>query len=206
MISGLYFITDQGLSKNGVFEDVKQVLNGGCRLVQYREKEKSAQEIITEAQAVMELCKQANATCIINNRVDVALAVDAHGVHLGQDDMPVTDAREILGKDKLIGVTVHNVEEALLAVEQGADHISVSPIFHTDTKKDAGKPAGIKLIKEIKPKVKVPIVAIGGIKQSNMLEVLSAGADAVAIISGILNSENVEEKTKEIVGIINDTT
>jgi len=198
-ISGLYFVTDSRLSKQGISTDAKQVIDAGCRIVQYREKEKGSREMIEEANQLAKLCKEKGVLFLINNDVDVALAVEADGVHLGQDDMPVQKAREMLGEEKVIGITVHNVEEALDAKEQEADYVSVSPIFHTDTKKDAGKPAGIQLIKEVKKRVKLPIVAIGGINQGNVQEVIEAGADSVAVISAIVCSENPKEAAKRII-------
>jgi len=198
-LKGLYFLTDRGLSKQGIVEDVKQVLEAGCRIVQYREKEKSTREMVQEAGEIAGLCKGTGGLFLVNDRIDVAMAVDADGVHLGQDDMPLEVARKILGSEKVIGITAHNLEEALQAEQNGADYVCVSPIFHTDTKKDAGEPAGIDLVRKVKQKVKVPVAAIGGINKENVKQVVDAGADSVAVISAIVCSENVEAAAKAII-------
>ncbi|MBN2067135.1 MAG: thiamine phosphate synthase [Candidatus Diapherotrites archaeon] len=198
-ISGLYFVTDSRLSKQGILQDVKKVIEAGCRIVQYREKEKSLEEKTAEAKELAVLCRGKGVLFIMNNDVEIAVAVEADGVHLGQEDMPLEKAREVLGESKIIGITVHNVKEALEAEKHGADYVSVSPIFHTDTKKDAGKPAGIELIEEAKERVKLPIVAIGGINEGNVQEVIKAGADSVAVISAIACSENPKEAAQRII-------
>jgi len=197
-IKGLYFITDCKLSKQGIVADTKQVLEAGCRIIQYREKEKKIGEMAEEAKLLKKICKEANALFLVNDRVGLALAVDADGVHLGQGDMPLATARKLLGK-KVIGLSVKTIEQALQAEREGADYLGVGPIFHTGTKKDAGKPLGLKLLKQIKEKVSLPIVAIGGINSGNFKQVLEAGADSVAIISAIACSENVLETSKKIV-------
>ena len=198
-LRGLYFLTDSNLSKQGIVEDVKQVLSAGCKIVQYRDKEKSSKELVLEASKLAKLCKEQNALFLVNDRLDIAQAVNADGVHLGQNDMPLTVARKILGSEKVIGITAHNLEETLQAEKDGADYVCVSPIFHTDTKKDAGEPAGIGLVKEVKQKVKIPVAAIGGINLENVKQVIGAGADAVCVISAIVCSENVEKAAKEII-------
>lgn len=198
-LRGLYFLTDRGLSKQGIVEDVKQVLEAGCKIVQYREKEKTSREMVQEAVEIAGLCKEKGALFLVNDRIDIAMAVDANGVHLGQEDMLLKTARKILGSEKVIGITVHNLEEALQAERDGADYVCVSPIFHTDTKKDAGEPAGISLVREVKQNVKIPMAAIGGINKENVKQVVEAGADSVAVISAIVCSENVAEAARAII-------
>ena len=131
---------------------------------------------------------------LINDRVDIALAAEADGVHLGQSDMPCLAARKLLGPEKIIGVTVHNLAEALQAESIGADYLGVSPIFQTATKPDAGKPAGISLIEEIRAQVEIPLIAIGGINHSNASEVVRAGADGLCAISCVVAKENVRDE------------
>ena len=131
---------------------------------------------------------------LINDRVDIALAAEADGVHLGQSDMPCLAARKLLGPEKIIGVTVHNLAEALQAESIGADYLGVSPIFQTATKPDAGKPAGISLIEEIRAQVDIPLIAIGGINHSNASEVVRAGADGLCAISCVVAKENVRDE------------
>ncbi len=147
------------------------------------------------------MCEE-KAFFLINDMVDVTIAVDADGVHLGLNDMPYEMARKLLGGQKIIGLTVHNVEEAVQAETIGADYIGLSPIFETSTKKDAGKACGTSMIREVRKKVKLPIVAIGGITKRNVHEVIEAGSDSAAAISAIICSENVYWETLEFINII----
>ncbi len=202
---GLYFITDRKLSKKGNLEDVMAAINGGAEIIQYREKEFDDSEFEKEALQIKKICRENNVLFIINDRVNVASAIGADGVHLGMEDMPIEKARKLLGEEKIIGTTVHNVKEAVEAESQGADYLGVSPIFETKTKEDAGKPAGVELIREVKKRLRIPVVAIGGINENNLKEVLDAGCHNVAIISAILTKENVESEVRKINGIIYDT-
>ena len=127
-------VTDSTLSKNGIISDVENALRAGCNILQYREKHKSTKDMIIEAKHVKQIC-EGKATFLINDRIDVALAVDADGVHIGKEDMPFKTVRLLLGKDKIIGLTVHNLEEAFEAEKLGVDYIGLAPIFKTDTKK-----------------------------------------------------------------------
>ncbi|MGB9596312.1 MAG: thiamine phosphate synthase [Candidatus Poribacteria bacterium] len=196
---GLYFITDRNLTKKTIISDVISAINAGVKMIQYREKELSTREMYQEAKVIREITREKKVILIINDRIDIALAVDADGVHIGQDDMPFEIARKILGEDKIVGLTVHNTEEAILGEKLGADYFGVSPIFATTTKKDAGKPAGIELIKKVKNTVKTPLVAIGGINYENVDEVLKTGIVNIAVISAIVTSENVEEECKKFI-------
>ncbi|MFH1544945.1 MAG: thiamine phosphate synthase [archaeon] len=196
-IKGYYFITDSNLSKN-VLEDAIETIEGGAKVIQYREKKKSTGEMIKEAGKLKKLCEENNVLFLINDRIDIALAVNADGVHLGQEDFPLEKARELLGKEKVIGVTVHDAEEAVEAEKNGADYVSVSPIFHTDTKKDAGKAVGVEMIKAVKERVKLPITAIGGIDFSNLNKVIEAGADSVSMISAVLVQGKVKENSRKV--------
>ena len=196
----LYFITDRNLGKKSIPEDVEAVVKAGVKIIQYRDEEIPPKYQVQIAKQLKEICKD-KALFIINDRVDIALAADADGVHLGQEDFPIEEARKLLG-NKIIGITVHNVEEALEAEKLGADYISASPIFETTTKLDAGKPVGVKLIEDIKKEVKLPIVAIGGINQENIEEVLKAGADGVAMISAIVTKDDVEKECKKVREVI----
>ena len=196
---GLYFITDRNLTRKTVIADVISAINAGVKIIQYREKELSTREMYREAKAIREITKDKGTILIINDRIDIALAVNADGVHIGQDDMPFEIAKGILGADKIIGLTVHNVDEAILAEKLGADYLGVSPIFSTTTKKDAGKPAGLELIKKIRENVKTPLVAIGGINYDNVDEVLKAGSRNVAVISAIITKDDVENECKKFI-------
>jgi len=192
VIKGYYFITDAGLSKKGNLKDVESAIEAGVTIVQYRGKMKDIGSMLEEAMALREICR-GKALFIVNDIVGVALSVDADGVHIGQGDMPYETARGLLGKDKIIGVTVHDLKEAILAEKKGADYLAVSPVFSTTTKKDAGPPCGVKLISEIKRNCKIPLTAIGGINLESAKEVIDAGADAICAISAVVTKDDVKE-------------
>lgn len=206
-MKGYYFITDSSLSRAGNISDVKNALKAGVEIIQYRNKHASTKEMFEEALKLRKICK--DATFLINDRVDIALAIGADGVHIGNDDMPYGVARKLLGKKKIIGVTVHSVKEAVEAQKMGADYLGVSPIFSTDTKKDAGIPVGVELIKEIKRFVSIPIIAIGGINLSNASGVIRAGADGLCAISAVVTKRDVKkeiQKFQELFKIHNFST
>ena len=196
---GLYFITDSRLTKKNIIEDVKSSIKGGVKIVQYREKYAPTKKMVGGAFEIKKLCKKNNVIFLINDGIDVALAVDADGIHLGQDDIPYEDARKLLGNKKIIGVTVHNLKEAIDAEKKGADYLGLSPIFDTSTKLDAGKSCSTSMITKVKKNIKIPIVAIGGINKSNIDEVLKAGAKNVAIISAIIAKTDVEEAVRQFI-------
>jgi thiamine-phosphate pyrophosphorylase len=193
---GYYFITDAALSRAGNISDVRNALAAGVKVIQYRNKNASTLEMYEEARQLKNIIGQ-KAIFLINDRADVALAVDTDGVHLGQDDLPYMVARKLLGKKKIIGVTVHNIKEARRAQKLGADYLGVSPIFSTTTKLDAGKAAGLRLIKEIKKVVSLPIVAIGGINLPNAAEVIRAGADGLCAISAVVTKRDVKKEIEK---------
>jgi len=195
MIKGYYFITDAGLSKNGNIKDVQNAVDAGVSVIQYRSKFNNTEAMIEEAAALKEICK-GKALFIINDIVGIALSVDADGVHVGQGDMPHETARKLLGKDKIIGVTVHGLKEAIIAERRGADYLGVSPIFSTTTKKDAGEACGVELIREIKKNCKIPVTAIGGIGIDNVKEVIAAGADAICAISAVVTKDDVKKEIR----------
>jgi len=196
-----YLVTDSGLSKQGTFSDVQDAVASGCRIVQYREKNKSTKEMVAEALQIKAICRD-EALFLVNDRIDVALAVDADGVHIGQDDMPIDIARAILGADKVIGLTVHNTSEATEAEKSGADYVGLSPIFDTATKSDAGKGIGTERIKDVKNAINIPIVAIGGINKENCKSVIENGADGLVAISAVLCSDDVQRETRDFITII----
>ena len=194
MMKGYYFITDSGLSRAGNISDVRQAVACGVEVVQYRNKNAETREMFEEAFRLREICR--DALFLINDRIDIAMAAQADGVHLGQSDMPIAVARKLLGPDRIIGLTVHNLSEALEGERLGADYLGVSPIFQTATKPDAGKPAGITLIEEIRRHVEIPLVAIGGINHSNAADVIKAGADGLCAISCVVAGEDVGMEIK----------
>ncbi|HPO52680.1 MAG TPA: thiamine phosphate synthase [bacterium] len=188
-IKGYYFITDSSLTRNGIIEDIRCALRAGVKIFQYREKNKSALAMYQEGMEIRNLIK--DGIFIINDRLDIALAVDADGVHIGQDDLPVSITRRLLGDKKIIGVTVHSCEQAIEAEKNGANYLAVSPVFKTATKPDAQSPVGLKVLAEVRAAVSVPVVAIGGITLENAPSVIKAGADAVCAISAVLKSKDV---------------
>ncbi len=185
-LRGYYFITDASLSRHGIVRDARDALAEGVRFLQYRNKEAETAVLYREALALRRLCTEA--VLLINDRVDIALAVGADGVHLGQDDMPLKAARRILGAGRIIGVSVHTLAQARRAVSDGADYLGVGPLFATATKKDAGAPRGLSVLKLIRSRVAVPLVAIGGVTLENAAAVFGAGADAVCAISAVARS------------------
>jgi len=198
-----YLVTYSSLSKNGTLFDVKNAVDAGCKIVQYREKNKSTRDMIKEAEQLKKLCKD-RAFFLVDDRVDVALAVDADGVHLGQNDMPVEIARRLLGDEKIIGLTVHNVEEAVEAEKLGVDYVGLAPVFKTDTKEDSGEPCGVEMLKKIRDIVSVPIVAVGGINTNNVEEVIRKGADGVVAVSSVLQSDDVYQEVCDFIHIIKE--
>lgn len=177
----------------------RDAVEGGATLIQFREKNKNIQELIRIGLALKAITKRAEIPLIVNDFIDVALAIEADGVHLGQDDMPLVVARHILHPDMIIGVSVDNPKEAMEAEKDGADYLGVGPVFATLSKKDAGKPIGYQTINAIKKKVKIPVLGIGGINILNLEEVIKAGADGVAVISAVSNSENPKQTVRDLV-------
>ena len=198
-MKGYYFITDSRLSRAGTFSDVQQAVAAGVEVIQYRCKDGSSAELYAEALALKKICH--GTLFIVNDRVDIALAVEADGVHLGQDDLPLPVARKLLGPGKTIGLSVNSVTEAMQAQSLGADYLGVGPIYSTLTKLDAGPPVGIELIRQIKSAVKLPVVAIGGITLANVAEVVQAGADCVCAISAVVGSEDVTSEITKYQGV-----
>ncbi len=188
MISGYYFITDSGISFRGNLSDVRAAASAQVCVVQYRNKKSSTRQMYAEALRLKKACGKA--LFLINDRIDIALAIDADGVHLGNEDMPYNCARKLLGKNKIIGLSASNIKEAQAAQKKGADYIGLGPIFATSTKLDAGAPCGLELIKAVKKKVTIPIVAIGGITLENAGDVIRAGVDAFCAISSVVGKSD----------------
>jgi thiamine-phosphate pyrophosphorylase len=200
-LGGLCFITDNKASSLQFENMTRKVLKSGVQWIQYRDKENSRRQIYENAVMLRQIAKESRAVLTINDHSDIALAAEADGVHLGQDDLPAKEARKIMGKDKIIGISTHSPEQALEAERNGADYIGFGPVFHTGTK-DAGSPKGIDLLRDIKKEIGIPVVAIGGIKPENLISVLETGVDAVAVASAILKGD-VEENAKNFMDIIN---
>ena len=201
--ANFYFVTDSELSKNNIFSDAENAIQAGCKIIQYREKNKSTKDMIEEARQLKEIC-EGKAILLVDDRADVALVVGADGVHIGQEDIPYETARLLLGMNKIIGLTVHNLEEAIEAEKLGVDYIGLAPIFKTDTKEDAREPIGTKMIETVRKSVSLPIVAVGGINKHNVKDVIDSGADSVVSIYAVFNSDNVYNEVSEFVKIIKE--
>ncbi|NIS75105.1 MAG: thiamine phosphate synthase, partial [Deltaproteobacteria bacterium] len=173
----LYLITDRNISGLSHLSMVRKAARSGIKVVQIREKLLSKKKLYSELMILRRLASRQNITLIVNDYVDIALAVSADGVHLGQDDMPVREARGILGRKVIIGKSTHTVKQAVDAELEGADYIGFGPVFFTDTK-DAGSPRGVSRLRNVRRAVRIPLVAIGGITSENVRQVLDAGADA----------------------------
>jgi len=196
----LYAITDDRLSGGGPPERVmEEAVLGGAGVVQLRDKESPSNVLYSKALLLRRLCYRYGVAFIVNDRLDVALAAGADGVHIGRDDLPLEAVRRTAGPGMMVGVSVSSLEEAEAAVCGGADYLGVGPIFPTGTKPDAASPTGPGLVAEIKRNFDIPVVAIGGINLDNLREVVSAGADGVAVISALLGSENVREAARRFV-------
>jgi thiamine-phosphate pyrophosphorylase len=199
-LGGLCFITDHKASSLPFEDMTRKVLKSGVQWIQYRDKENSRRHTYKNSVMLRQITKVSRAVLTVNDHADIALAAEADGVHLGQDDLPLTEARKIMGNDKIIGISTHSPEQALEAERNGADYIGFGPVFHTGTK-DAGNPKGIDVLREIRKEIGIPVVAIGGITLETLISVLEAGVDAVAVASAILRGD-VEENAKSFMDII----
>lgn len=203
----LYLVTDPALcGSRGVEETCRLALEAGVGTLQLRDKNASTRELIRMAVILQELCRKHGALFIVNDRVDVAMAAGADGVHLGQDDMPVYLARRFLGPDAVIGASVRSPEEAVSAWNDGADYIAANLVFPTDTKTDLGEPLGTEAVMELKKASPLPLVAIGGINPSNADSVRKAGADGIAVVSAIMAAEDVSLAVAMLSGTEYETT
>ena len=199
----LYLVTDRGLSLGrSTREIVEMAVRGGATCVQLREKTASTREFIREALAIKDLLATHQVPLIINDRLDVAMAVDAEGVHLGQKDMALEVAQSIAGDRMLIGISVESLADAIAATEGGADYLGVSPIYDTPTKTDTAPALGLKGLAEIRRTVKTPLVAIGGLNVDNAAEVIRSGADGVAVVSAIVSAEDPEKAARQLKDVI----
>lgn len=187
----LYLVTDRALSLGrSNLEVVQSAVEGGVTLVQLREKEATTREFYEEGLRVGAYLKARDIPLIINDRIDLALALDAAGVHLGQDDMPIDVARKLLGPRKIIGASVFTLEEAKIAESLGADYLGLSPIFVTETKPELVRQIGIEGIPLLKAAVQIPVVGIGSMSESNAYDAVKAGLDGVAVVSAICSRED----------------
>jgi thiamine-phosphate pyrophosphorylase len=190
----IYPITDTRLTGLSHAEQVGKLINGGARFIQLREKRASPKKFYEDAKAAIEIAHGNSVKIIINDRVDIALALKADGIHLGQDDLPPAKAREILGEEALIGFSTHSVSQAIEAVRLPVDYVAIGPVFATQTKENPDEAVGVGGVKRVREAIgDFPLVAIGGITTENFREVFEAGADCLAIIKAVLfPTENIE--------------
>ncbi|MBS1768480.1 MAG: thiamine phosphate synthase [Acidobacteria bacterium] len=195
----IYPITDTAISGLSHAEQVKRLIAGGATLIQLREKQKAAGDWFPDALEAARLCRESGVTCIVNDRVDIALAIDADGVHLGQDDMPAAMARQLLGPGKIIGLSTHSIDQLEAALREEIDYAAIGPIFATSTKSDHDPTIGIEMLsKAAQTAGMMPLVAIGGIKAGNLASIISAGAASAAIIGALLSDpDKISERFRE---------
>lgn len=202
----LYLVTDRQLAFNRpLIEVVEQAVKGGVTMVQLREKNCSSKEFYEEAKKLKKLLTPYNIPLIINDRLDIALAVDAEGLHIGQQDLPYPIARKLLGKNKIIGLSVENRQDLEASNQWDVDYIGLSPVFNTSTKKDTAKALGLDGVKELTSLTTHPSVGIGGINPSNASDIIRAGADGIAVVSAIMSHPNPLQAAKNLRTIILNT-
>ena len=199
----LYLCTDRSLMTAPTLEQaVNDAIKGGCTVVQLREKHATSREFYQLALSLKRITGYYGIPLIINDRLDIAAAVNAEGVHLGQKDLPADIARAVFGEEKIIGVSANNLQAAINAELDGADYIGVGAVFQTSTKTDT-KPVTIDKLKEIRSAVKIPMVAIGGIKRSNISQLNGTGINGVAVVSAVIGSKNITAAARELKALFN---
>ncbi len=196
-----YAITDAQISGLSHVEQVKRLADGGARLIQLREKQSSPREFFNQAEESVAEARKRGLRIIINDRADIALAVGADGIHLGQDDLPAENVRQMLGELTIIGLSTHNSEQAKRATQLPIDYLAIGPLYPTSTKKDPDPPIGVDGLRKVREVVgDIPLVAIGGISLETAAEVLAAGADMVAVIGAVLsNPATIESVTAQLI-------
>ncbi|MDR2892170.1 MAG: thiamine phosphate synthase [Deltaproteobacteria bacterium] len=195
----IYGILDFGLSKGrSNVEVADQLLAAGVKIIQYREKDRKMGVMLEECRAIRELTRKAGACFIINDFAELALLVDADGVHVGQEDLPAQEIRKLVGPDRIVGLSTHSPEQARAAVAAGVDYIGVGPIFATQTKKDASAPVGYEYLDYVAKNINLPFAAIGGIKAHNIAEVAAHGATCCCIISAIVGADDIGAAVRDV--------
>ena len=199
--AGLYGITAEKFSGGRTnIQVVKEMIKGGLKIIQYREKRasKSYSIILEECKQIRTLTRAAGVTFIVNDYVDVALLVDADGVHVGQDDLPVGEVRRLLGRDKIVGLSTHSPKQAENAVRAGADYLGVGPIFATKTKDDVCDPVGFSYLDWVVENISLPFVAIGGIKQHNIDQIAQRGAKTICLVTEVVGAPDIVARVHEL--------
>jgi thiamine-phosphate pyrophosphorylase len=200
--SRLYLIIDKKISgRNSIFDIVTKIKGPGVDMIQFRDKQSNKKDILKNAFLIHKLLLNTKKLFIVNDYLDIAKIIDSDGVHLGQADTPIEIARRILGKDKIIGISCHNLKQALLAQNRGADYIGIGPIFATPTKPEY-EPIGLDLIRALKEKIKIPFFVIGDVNLNNISRILSTGAERIAICRAILQAKNIPCAVKDFSRIL----
>jgi len=199
LAGGIYGITGEEFSRGrSNIEVVREMIAAGVRIIQYREKEMKARRKFEECRAIRKLTEEAGVTFIINDDVDLALLVKADGIHLGQDDLPLTEVRKLVGENMILGLSTHSPAQAEEAMAIGADYIGVGPIYETFTKKDVCAPVGLTYLDYVVENSSLPFVAIGGIKEHNIAEVAAHGAKLICAVTEILGADDIREKIRRL--------
>mgnify|MGYP000197529197 CR=1 FL=1 len=195
----VYLVTDRTIAgERNLADIVMAAVSGGVSCVQLREKNLPTRQFVEEARRLVAHLRSLGVPLIVNDRVDVAQACDADGVHLGQNDMHIRDARSLLGAGKIIGISAESLEDAVQAEQEGADYIGISPVFSTTTKADIAEPLGLAGVRSIRQNVQLPLVGIGGISADNAADVVQHGADGVAVVSAIVAAECPETSARKL--------
>ena len=202
LLPKLYPITDTSISSLSHAEQIERLAAGGASLIQLREKHASPREFYRAALEAMIVAKRLGVQLVVNDRVDIAIAVKADGVHLGQDDLPPGKARMLLGEDRIIGFSTHTLDQALEANSAPVDYIAIGPVFPTSTKENPDAIVGAADIREVKSRISKPLVAIGGITLESARSVIDAGADSVAVISDLLAATDITERTRRFLELL----
>jgi len=206
-IGTLHILTDTVLqSRFSHMEITRLAIAGGADTIQYRQKSGSTREMIEIARNMKRLCSEAGVAFIVNDRLDVTIAAEADGVHLGQDDFPIPMAREILGEGRIIGGSAATLDEALKCLSDGADYVGFGPVYPTSSKDDAGPVSGIDILKQVVEIIPLPIIAIGGVGAENIPDVMRAGARGIAVISAVCCQDDPEEATRALYQALNKGT
>jgi thiamine-phosphate pyrophosphorylase len=204
-IGKLHLLTDTVLQNRFSHIELAQLaIRGGADTIQFRQKSGSTREMIQVARDMKQVCAESGATFVVNDRVDVAIASEADGVHLGQDDFPIPLARELLGRGCIIGGSAATLEEARKCLSEGADYVGFGPVYPTTSKDDAGPVSGISILKDVVKSIPLPIIAIGGVSAENAAEVMEAGAHGIAVISAVCCQEDPEQATRALHKALSD--
>ncbi len=199
----LYLITDRNQTGSlRLIDVIEEALKGGVKGVQLREKDLSSRELYELAYDLRKLTTKYDAKLLINDRVDIALAVEADGVHLGLNSLPIHRVRRLLGPDKLIGLSCHNQVNAIMAQENGADFITFGPVYYTPSKANYGKPVGVDRLEIVSHLLAIPVLALGGIKKSNIHEVIAAGAAGISLVSAIIADDDPRSEAEAMISML----